>query len=149
MKRLFTSLLLLASLALHAVQDAPFQATFRTWLFADAMGLLSIVPLLVGTRREDFEQVLRGSRRAEALGALLLVPATTVAVVLTHDLHWLFLLCPIVLGAAFRLGFLGAALAISLVAASGVLSIAFGSGHPVASLSTVRDHVELLQLFVR
>ena len=139
---------LLASTALRAASEIPLWITFRSWFLADSLGLLSVVPLLAGTRREELDTVRRGSRLPEALVLLALVPATTAAVVLRHDMDWLLLLCPIVLGAAFRLGFFGATFAIALAAASGTVAIAFDTGHPPGSPFSLLDQVELFQLFL-
>jgi PAS domain S-box-containing protein len=137
----------LAALALHLHQGLPFLAVFRTWFAADALGLLIIVPVFAGMAWPEFTGLLQSARRWEALIILLIIPVATVSCIQGGYISWIFILSPLLLLAAFRFGFLGAALAIFLAAACGLISISFVTSH-VGDAFDLRSEILFLQVFL-
>ena len=70
---------------------------FKTWVPADALGLLILVPLFAGTTGKGFLEILKSPSRLEALGILVLIPVVATAIVLGEQFRWLFLLMPVFL----------------------------------------------------
>jgi integral membrane sensor domain MASE1 len=113
----------LAAAILHARAGFAFWGVYRTWFCADALGLLIGVPLFTGAAWRAFLAVVQlPSLPQEAAALLVLIPAAT-ATILLREPSWIFLVSPLLLWAAFRLGFAGLAGAIFLAAAGGLAAL--------------------------
>ncbi len=137
----------LAAFALHVGQSLPFWVVFKTWVPADALGLLILVPLFAGTTGKGFLEILKSPSRLEALGILVLIPVVATAIVLGEQFRWLFLLMPVFLWSTYRFGFVGAASAIFLAAASSLGSYAYMASH-VGQVIHVREEILYLQILL-
>lgn len=104
-----------ASWTLHVYPGEPWWKMFRTWYLGDMLGMAIFAPLLVVVQRPAFFTFLR----REQLGHTLLVisvPVLAAVLVFTHSKDPLiFFLFPVLLLVAFRLGFPGTVVALSLV----------------------------------
>ena len=138
---------LLASLVLRGDVHSWLWPHFHAWFSADALGLLTIVPLFHQATREDLRALFRRPAFSELLGLLLLVPALTVALVGLHELAWLFLASPLILLAALRLGPPGAAAASLLVTIAGVGALVHWAPYSERYLQ-LQGEIQSLQLFV-
>jgi len=135
----------LAALIMHSQMGFPFAKVFWTWMLADSLGLMMLVPLLAGTTGREFRDLLGHRMRMEFLGSMLVIPLATMAVIHGHA-SWIFLLSPLFLWAVFRFGFAGVATAIFLTALSGVamLLVDFRAGR----VPDFRTAVAFLQFFL-
>ena len=104
------------------LSDAAFGSVLVTWFAADALGYLTITPIVVlgaMLARNDRAILLFGRRTREATALLAAVLAVSLVVFSQHRLPLLFLPIPFVLLATFRLGPFGAAASTLIVAAVG------------------------------
>lgn len=91
-------------------------AVWQTWFLANAVGMLVVAPLLLMLRTRELAGLFRPPLRRE-MAVLLAVLAGVVGLVfIQSSLPILFVVLPLLVLAAFRLGFAGAAVAIVLTA---------------------------------
>jgi hypothetical protein len=124
---------LVGSLLLRALHGGALWPVFAGWFSADALGLLTIVPLCAGTTADELAAAFRRPKLKETLFFLVASAALTAGLLSADGLEWAILLSPVVLGAALRLGRFGGALATLAVTISGACVFAFGQaplGHP-------------------
>ena len=138
----------IATIALSAEQPVGF-GTWFFWLATDGLGMLIIAPsALIAfdawvTRR-------RPSRETMAEWALLTVCGTslTIYVFAQSDYPFLFLVAPVVLSHAFRLGTLGTAFSILKVALVATIFTWNGSGPISLVEGHLTEELMTLQLFI-
>ena len=137
-----------ASVTLSVVNGVAPSGVFQTWFAADALGVLTIVPLLLMLRSDEWAQIARKPNCLQTVTILALVAATSVATFTQGDSPILFLVFPFLILAAFRLRFVGAALAMAILAGISISLTIFGHG-PFAFLPGVcLQSALLLQLFL-
>ncbi|MET0371118.1 MAG: diguanylate cyclase [Sphingobium sp.] len=115
---------------------AAFLPSFLTWFVADGLGLLTVTPFLMALLRGDYVRGFREqtwTQRLEAAALLALAAAVTTFVFHNQTYPLLFLVSLPLMLVTFRLGWLGAKLAIILVAVIGATSTLTHSG-PIAVL---------------
>ena len=119
---------LLASLFLSGGSDT-LAALFGKWWLTDALGMVIITPCVLVVADALRKPRLPSRRQAGEWVALLLVgTGMTIAVFAQTNYPLLFLVGPVVVTAAFRLGTLGTALATILVSAIATFFTWAGSG---------------------
>lgn len=136
-----------ASGILNLVTGEPIGATWITWFMGDALGMISIAPMLLSFRAADMTIRTRdGIKTAGVIG----VAGVAAAIAFSGGTHALvFLMMPIVLLPAFQIGFSAAAMTCCLVSliAAGASSLGYG---PFSSFPDLTEHeqVFLLQSFI-
>jgi PAS domain S-box-containing protein len=120
-----------------------------TWFLTDSMAMVLVVPavlLLVDRARGTLPVAPAG--RAEQVA--LLVGGTTCAVLVFEQNHYplMFLIQPITLLHAFRLGSLGSAVHVAAVAIVAGAMTVMGHGPIAAASGTGVAHLQLLQAFI-
>jgi len=124
-------------------------SVFQTWFPADALGMVTITPLLLMLRRKELIELMRPTHLKETLAVLSIVTIVSGAVFYQRYFPVLFLMAPVMTLTALRLRFVGSAMAIAIVAAIAVPFTVAGRGPlslvPDASLT---ERVLLLQLFL-
>jgi PAS domain S-box-containing protein len=138
---------LLAVGALHALHGEPYWPLVRIWFSADALGLVTVVPLIVGMTRQEVERALVPPIIFELLAVALGITVAIAWIVGTHAFNLLILITPLISVAVLRLGYVGATLSLFLMTATGVAAIALVGDHAEAIIGR-REQVELLQLAV-
>ena len=118
---------LVAATVIHLAKGTPMLEVVRFWIPADALGMGLVVPLVLALRPQELIAVKRGSW-LQIAGPLCLVLLVTAAVFSQARYPLLFLLLPPLLLVVFRMGFNGAALAISLIAAIAMVATLSGAG---------------------
>ncbi|NQT63867.1 MAG: PAS domain S-box protein, partial [Candidatus Marinimicrobia bacterium] len=136
----------LASLTLNLLHGIPIGQLFWTWFIADALGLVIIVPLLVGVSFAEARSLFSGSKRWESISLVILVPALTFASFSLIPDQFHLLLLVLAVATTLRLGYVGATVYIFLMTIAGIISIVFFDGHIGSNLS-LRAEISLLQLF--
>lgn len=126
-----------------------FSASWSEWWLADAMGIVIFAPVLLAWRQEQLA-ALKSRIFAIEVASVLLVAIVASATVFTREaLTFAYLIIPILLWAAFRLGTFWCAVAGATVAAVALGSHIFSDpSAPMIADRTVADGVLLLQLFL-
>lgn len=140
---------IVASSFLHVYLDTPFLAVLKRWALADALGIITVAPLILAFRNKLFTVKTVTARPLEFAVILGLVSLFTIGVFAQTSYPFLFLVFPPLVVVAFRLGFGGAVAALTCVTC---ISLAFtlnGSG-PFALVDGVSmaERIWLLQLYI-
>ncbi len=138
-----------ASTFLHFYAGMPYLAVFNRWLFADALGIIIITPLVLAIRNRAFIGAKAAAQPIEFAGILGLVTLCTASVFTHTAFPLLFLVFTPLVVATFRLGFAGAVTAISIVTAVAI-SFTLTGHNPFALVdgTTLAERIWLLQLFI-
>ncbi len=138
-----------AALVLSNCAGADPLLVFQTWFAADALGVLVIAPLMLMLRPEEWRHFSSRANRLPALAILILFAAVTYGVFSQSHAPLLFLIYPFLTLAAFRLRFVGAAVATAILLFISVpLTL---SGHGPLSLmveANMYHRIALLQLLL-
>lgn len=135
---------LVAMLGLYAADRLTLSA-YASWVIADSLSLAIVTPLMLVA--VDTWRRRRPATRSNlwvwfTLGILIVVPTT---LIFTQEAYpFLFLVCPIVIIAAFRAGMAGTAVATSLVAV--IASVATFLGHGPIMLVDGNATIQILVL---
>ena len=115
----------------------------------DAVGLAVVTPLVLAAQPEQFAILLRPSRQVETLAIFFGLTLSSIAVFGQKELPIVFLLFPLLVLVAFRMGSLGAALAVFVMAVPAVIFAALRRGpfSPVLTGSLI-ESIFLLQGFL-
>ncbi len=128
--------------ALNGIQPLPI---IQRWFAADFLGAITILPLLLMLKPDEWHQIARNARRREAVSILLLVLGVSAAIfTLGNNRPILFLVFPFLILAAFRLRFLGAAMAMAILAMVSIPLTIMGYG----PFSQTDNAPVLLQIFL-
>jgi len=139
----------MASILLSNLNGIDPLPVFQTWFAADALGVLTIAPLLLMLRTEEWLQIASRPNRPQTAMILLSVTLTSFLVFGQERLPLLFLVYPFLILAAFRLRFIGAAIAMAILAGVSIPLTLTGHG-PFALMdgTPVTERVVLLQMFL-
>ena len=138
---------MLSAAIIAMVTGAPMTLIAYRWFASNLMGLILLLPILLAVDRSD---LARFARPPETLAAISIAIGTTAVAVLVFyraQQPLLFLLMPCMVFAAFRLRFVGAAIAIAIALAIGVVATINGHG-PIAAHFPAADRILFLQLFI-
>jgi len=134
---------------LHVMSGLDPLPVFQTWFASCALGILTIVPLLLMLRTDEWRQIVSKSNRTQTIGILFLVAAASLAIFLQDNSPLLFMIFPFLILAAFRLRFVGAALAMGILAVISIpLTIAGQGPFALMPTATMPEKVVLLQVFL-
>lgn len=133
---------------LAALGEAPFAITWRTWVVADALGLMLVAPLLLSWTEPALRGDLSSRRLWEVLGLTGLVAGAS-CFAFTGTLPLLFLAFPVLALMTFRLGLLGATAGAFSLAAPAMWFTLNGAG-PISSIPDFDwiGRIQLLQLYL-
>ncbi len=140
---------LLAAMALGPYDWAAMLTNWRSWSLTDGLGLLIVTPSIL-----IFHDLLHNWRRpslaaiADWTGITVLAVATFSIVFVQHSYPFLFLICPVVLLSAFRLGTSGTALTIILTAVVATIATSQGSGPIALVAGSLTNKLVVLQMFL-
>lgn len=133
---------------LAALGEAPFATTWETWVVADALGLMIVVPLLLGWTEPALRRRLSSGRLWEALVLTGVVTGASYFA-FTGSLPLLFLAFPFVALMTLRLGLLGATAGVFSLAAPAMWFTLSGVG-PISNIPDLDwiGHIHFLQLYL-
>lgn len=118
---------MLAGTILHMVTGASFFTVSITWLMSDAVGILCITPLLLSCQSAFPRSIAK--RRLAANTAIIGAAVAAAIIALFNGSHaFAFLVIPIVLLPAFRIGFVGTAMTSCLLSLVAVAMTWLGYG---------------------
>lgn len=138
-----------AAAVLAATRDVRFVDSMLRWWAADALGMSIVVPLVLAIRPHELLETIRSRRAVDMLGPFALLVAVTALVFSQSTFPLLFLLFPPLLLIAFRVGFAGTAIGISLCAALAFsFSIAGYGPLMLVEDSHAVDRIMVLQLLL-
>ncbi|WP_448501666.1 diguanylate cyclase [Sphingomonas sp.] len=134
-----------------AVTGTDFPTNVVNWFAGHALGLITFAPIMMlvlrGDARDWFEE-MNVAERIEAAFMLMVVTVTAWACFSQLSLPLLFLPLLPVMMATFRIGRMGAAVSIVLLAAIATWQTLHGDG-PIASIDASRTfHVQYLQFYL-
>ena len=133
---------------LHVGGDAVSLPIWFTFAKAHALGQILVVPvLLILAQAWRARAAPSGALTTEAIAILGTVVLACALVFSQNRLPLLFVVMPFVLFAAFRLGAVGAACAIIVVASASGVATMFGTG-PIALVDGIAQKLTVLQLFL-
>lgn len=142
---------LLAALVASTLTPVPFGASWLQWYSGHVLGGLTCAPVLTMLLQGQVSSWLRGASRAKKVEAfcllLFLAAATYHVFYVTHYPMLFALLMPLVL-IAFRIGYIGAAAAIVLVAIIGGAATMTGHGPLHLVAATIGERTQFFQLFL-
>ncbi|TAL01797.1 MAG: response regulator [Rhodospirillaceae bacterium] len=140
---------MLACVVFVVLRHAQPGPVFQTWFPADALGMVTITPLLLMMRRNELVELTRPAHLKDTLAILGLVTAMAMGVFFQNSFPVLFLMSPVMTLTALRLRFVGSAIAIAIVAAFAVPLTVLGHG-PLSLVpdSSLTERILLLQLFL-
>ncbi len=104
-------------------------------LIGHALGMTVMTPVVLALRNGEIRRYLRPGIIAETLLMLVLLAAICALVFFQNTVPLLFLIFPPMMRVAYRGGFVGTAVALLVVVASGALATASGYG-PIAAMRT-------------
>lgn len=118
------------------------------WFAADALGMLVLGPMILVAFNPDSRAILREGRLPEALAIGALIALVTVLVFDQTRYPALFVILPALTLAAFRLRFVGATLAIPIVAAIASFQTLVGRGPIAGLIEQPGERILFLQAFL-
>ena len=138
-----------ATNVLHFAVGTNLLDVFVTWFLAVALGVLTLTPLLISLNSDDLREITKPSVRLESFAILAIVALATFLIFCQQTSSLIFLIYPFLILAAFRLRFVGAALAMALVSVIAIPLTVAGEG-PFASVPnlTFGERAILLQTFL-
>ena len=136
----------IATSFLWATVSAPSASTFFNWYASDALGLLTLAPLMLAVRIEQAMPRLRDRIEPALLFAAALLIAFYVFGQTRQPL--LFTLSPVIIFAAFRLRLFAAMLIVAAVSAVAVFQTVASHGIIAALNPNLTERMYLLQLFM-
>jgi len=131
----------------QALYSADFATTFFTWYAGDALGLLTLTPILLVVGWMDIADLAHPAIRRRAVGVALVLVGTLSAIFLQSSMPLLFLAFPAIVIATFSLGFVGASLAVLLTSAVALWATVNGMGPISLMQSGFRFQIITLQIF--
>ena len=140
---------LVGALVLGALKGSAVLPVFKSWFAADSLGVLTVTPLLLMLRTEEWEKIKSRSNLLQTLGIFALVAASTFAIFWQNYYPLMFLIFPFLIFAAFHLRFAGAAVAMGILAVISIPLTIMGHG-PIVLVPgiTFNERIVLLQLFL-
>lgn len=137
-----------AGLLLAFASDQAAGAVMGRWFIADALGLLTLTPLLLSVRRSDLLAIGRPRAALEAVAIIGLTGAITAFVFWQEPRPLLFVILPPLMLAAFRLRFAGTGAALILVALIATPLTVAGHGPIAHNFADTIGRIWFLQLFL-
>jgi len=138
---------LVAATAIHLTKGTAILDVMRFWIPADALGMGLVVPLVLALRPQELLLIKREAWLGVAV-PICMVLLMTVAIFCQSRSPLLFLLLPPLVLVVFRMGFNGAALAISLIAAVAIVATLGGIGPFMGPTATIAESIFTLQLLL-
>ena len=138
-----------ATVVLHIAVGTDLREVFLTWFLAVALGILTITPLLLSLRTGEWGEITKPGMRLESFAILAVVAVATFIIFYQQTSPLVFLIYPFLILAAFRVRFVGAALAMALVAGISIPLTVAGTG-PFAAVPdlTFGERAVMLQCFL-
>lgn len=116
-------------IGLGALRAGQFWPTWSVWWSGDAMGVLTVTPLLLAIRHTPWPPRARPLRWLEAAGLLTAAAVTSVlAAWVPAEYHLSFLVFPVLVWAATRFHLAGTAPCVLLTAGTAILAAAHDAG---------------------
>lgn len=137
---------MVAAAFLMIAVDAPFGRVLVNWYVSDALGLLTIAPLLLAYRREEAAVDWQGRIEPWLIFASAMAIAFYVFGQSREPL--LFTIAPVILCAAFRLRLFTAMVIVAAVAVVAAVQTLSGNGIIAATSFNLTERMYVLQLFM-
>ena len=140
---------LLAAIVLAPPDWTTGLVNWTLWSLTDGLGLLIVTPIIL-----IIHDAVKGWQRPSltAVGHWLAVAVLSIVTVLIvffqHSFPFLFLICPVVLLSAFRLGTAGTAFSIILIAVVATIATSQGDGPIALVQASITYKLMVLQLFL-
>jgi signal transduction histidine kinase len=132
--------------ALAATHAIPWMSVWLNWYAANALGMIIVAPFLLSLRFKEWEALRIKKRYSEAFGVLALI--VLVGIVASFYRPFVFIVAPVLLFAAFRFGFAGAAAGTLVLAFIGNIFIANGIGPPILLQSDLSERILAMQILL-
>lgn len=138
-----------AAMAVNFCYGTPAVGVFWTWLPADALGMGIITPIVLIALRGDIWRLVAEGRAATSAILLSCFTVTTLVVFDQSSYPLLFVIPPVMMLIATRLGHAGVAVCVPILTLPALVFTLLGSG-PTALLATTPmiERVTLVQFFI-
>jgi PAS domain S-box-containing protein len=137
-----------AALALTFARDLDAWETFARWYAADALGLLTMTPLLASVRGIDVRRTVEPGQASRLLASLALLAVVLVACLGQAHVPLLFSIFPALVFVVVRHGFVGAALGIAMIGLAALAAIHLQVGPFALMGNETRFQIAVLQVFL-
>lgn len=136
-----------ASGFLSLFNGADMGSVFLSWYAADALGLVTITPLLLIINKHDFADLIHPKLLPRVALVVFTLAMTLSLIFLQRSMPLLFLAFPAIIMATFSLGFIGATFAVLLTAIVALTATLHGLGPITLMHGSFRLQIYALQLF--
>src|SRR6185369_13981062 len=134
---------------LFLTQDQTVVADWIIWFLADALGMIAFAPFLLSIQRHEASTLLQAQRTREMLLTVLIATVVTACVFWQSRYPILFLILPVIMLPAFRLGFTATALTSMLVSIIAAVLTILGHGPFTLIIGAdLQERALILQTFV-
>ena len=120
----------------------------KAWYAPDVLGLLIVTPALLALRRDSLQELGHALRRPRGWASAAVLVVTLALVFGQTRAPLYFLIPPALILIAFQLNLAGAALAVLLVAVTGVAMTLMGQGGVSAVRVSLSEKLDLIQVFM-
>lgn len=137
-----------AALALSGTRGLAAWEAFASWYPADALGILTMTPLLVSVRTASLRRLIDPRQGSRVIASLALLAAVLVACLSQARYPLLFPIIPTLIFVVIRLGFVGAALGIAMTGIAALCAIFLHIGPFALMGDDIRSQIAILQIFL-
>ena len=140
---------IIACIILHLATGAEAGPTFAKWYLADALGIAIVTPLGIAVRNRAFTAASHSAQIPEFVISLLVLALCTFGIFFQTDYPLLFLIFPLLVVIAFRLGYTGTVTAIAIISTISIILTVMDRGpFSLIAGSELTDRVLLLQVYI-
>lgn len=139
---------LLAALVLTAPDFSRLGISFYEWYAADAMGLVLVVPIGALIRAEEFQALFSAPNRLDTLKSLAPTIIVLIIIVILPPIALNYFLLPAILYLAFRSGYTGAVVGMTLTGATLLIALGCGVHIGLPDGAPPRERILWLQVFL-
>jgi diguanylate cyclase (GGDEF)-like protein len=138
-----------ASVIVHAFYGDRPAEVFWTWIAADGLGIGIVTPIVLIALRGDFWKLVEKGQAAKSALLLTAFTATTVIVFSQSSYPLLFVIPPVMMLIAMRLGHAGVAVSVPILTLPAIMYTLLGHGPTALNAATpMAERVTLTQFFV-
>jgi signal transduction histidine kinase/ActR/RegA family two-component response regulator len=119
-----------------------------TWYCADVLGLVTLIPLAVTLQRDQVAALMNRGVRSESLALFCALSAVLIFSFASTTEPRMFLIFPVLIFIAFRLGFAGATIAVAMTAIVAFAALIHEIGPFRLLHGTARDRIFIVQVFL-
>ena len=125
-----------------------FATVAGRWFLADSMGMITLAPLLLTLRRSSLRELLHANTIFELFALAAIAMLVTALIFGQQKYPIMALIFPVLTLIAFRVRFVGTALAVTLVSAIATVLTLRGEGLIAAAFPDMAERITFLQVYL-